>query len=62
MFDGVIGTILCKLEKVAWSIFITVSILSMVSIAVDRVHAVRLVKLGKINFANQSLKQNTVIF
>ena len=40
MFDGVIGTLLCKLEKVAWSISITVSILSMVSIAVERFHAI----------------------
>ena len=40
IFDGVIGTLLCKLGKVAWSISITVSIFSMVSIAVDRFHAI----------------------
>ena len=40
MVNGVIGTLLCKLRMVAFSIFTNVSILSMVSIAVDRFHAI----------------------
>ena len=40
MFDGVLGNLLCKLQMVAWGISNTVSILSMVSIAVDRFHSI----------------------
>ena len=40
MFDGMIGTLLCKLERVAFDFSTIVSILSMVSIAVDRFHAI----------------------
>ena len=40
MVNGVIGTLLCKLQRVAVGISTTVSILSMVSIAVDRFHTI----------------------
>ena len=40
MVNGAIGTLLCKLRMVAWGISVIVSILSMVSIAVDRFHAI----------------------
>ena len=40
MSDGVTVTLLCKLGLVAWGVSITVSILSMVSIAVNRFHAI----------------------
>ena len=40
MSDGVTVTLLCKLGLVAWGVPITVSILSMVSIAVNRFHAI----------------------
>ena len=39
MFDGV-GTSLCKLEIVTWGVSTVVSMLSMVTIAVDRFHAI----------------------
>ena len=40
MVNEVIGTLLCKLGMVAWGISTIVSMLSMVSIAVDRFHAI----------------------
>ena len=40
MLDGAIGSLLCKLEKVAWGVATTESIFSMVSIAFDRFHAI----------------------
>ena len=38
--DGIVGTFLCKVVKNAWEISITVSILSMVGMAVDRFHGI----------------------
>ena len=38
--DGIVGTFLCKVVKNAWDISITLSILSMVGMAVDRFHGI----------------------
>ena len=40
MANGIMGTLLCKLGAVAWGVSTFVSIVSMVSIAVDRFHAI----------------------
>ena len=37
---GLVGDVLCKLVRLAWDVSVAVSILSMLSIAVDRFHAI----------------------
>ena len=53
MSDKVTGTLLCKLGMVAWGVSITVSILSMVSIAVDRFHAILFAMKPPINLSKE---------
>ena len=40
LVDGALGTVFCKLEIIAWKISILVSVISMMTIAIDRFHGI----------------------